>query len=39
MIKGMEILDKLAKVAVQDTDDFEKLPIETVLIETAYRTK
>ncbi|HUY35871.1 MAG TPA: peptidylprolyl isomerase [Pirellulales bacterium] len=39
LIKGMEILDKLAKVGVHDTDDFEKLPIETVLIETAYRTK
>ncbi len=39
VIKGMEILDKLAQVEVQDKDDFEKLPVETVLIETAFRTK
>ena len=39
VIKGLETLDKLAKVEVHDTDDFEKLPVETVLIETAYRTK
>jgi len=39
VIKGLETLDKLAKVKVHDTDGFEKLPVETVLIETAYRTK
>jgi peptidyl-prolyl cis-trans isomerase B (cyclophilin B) len=39
VIKGIEILDRIAKVEVRDTDGFEKMPVETVLIETAYRTK
>jgi cyclophilin family peptidyl-prolyl cis-trans isomerase len=39
VIKGMEILDKLAKVDVEQKGDFEKLPVQTVLIETAFRTK
>jgi cyclophilin family peptidyl-prolyl cis-trans isomerase len=39
VIKGIEILDKLAKVEVATKGDFEKLPVSTVLIETAFRTK
>lgn len=37
--EGQEILDKLSAVEVEDKDDFKKLPVETVLIETAYRLR
>lgn len=37
--KGMDILEKLSAVEVEDKDDFKKLPVETVLIETVYRVR
>jgi cyclophilin family peptidyl-prolyl cis-trans isomerase len=39
VVEGIEILEKLSAVEVQDKDDFEKLPVETVLIESAYRVR
>lgn len=37
--EGMEVLQKLSAVEVEDKDDFTKLPVETVLIESAYRLR
>ncbi|MGH7139440.1 MAG: hypothetical protein ACREHD_27155 [Pirellulales bacterium] len=39
MIEGLDVLEKIAAVQVEVKDDFKKLPVETVLIETAYRTR
>ncbi|HVA46420.1 MAG TPA: peptidylprolyl isomerase [Pirellulales bacterium] len=37
--EGLDVLDKISAIEVQDKDDFKKLPVETVLIETAYRVR
>lgn len=39
VIEGLEVLDQIAKVEVRDSDEFPKLPVETVLIESAYRLR
>ena len=39
VIKGMEVLDRMSRVEVQATEQFEQLPVETVLLETARRVK
>jgi peptidyl-prolyl cis-trans isomerase A (cyclophilin A) len=39
VIEGMEVLDRIAQVEVRDADEFPKLPVETVLIESAYRLR
>lgn len=39
VIKGMEVLDRMSRVEVQATEQFEQLPIETMLLETARRVK
>lgn len=37
VIAGMEVVDKMSDLEVRDTERFEKLPVETVLLETARR--
>lgn len=39
VVEGMDVLEKISGVEVVEKDDFKKLPVETVLIETAYRTR
>lgn len=39
VVEGMDVLAKISAVEVVEKDDFKKLPAETVLIETAYRTR
>lgn len=39
VVGGLEVLDKISAVEVEDKDDFQKLPVETVLIESAYRLR
>ncbi|HEV3342652.1 MAG TPA: peptidylprolyl isomerase [Pirellulales bacterium] len=39
VVEGLEVLEKISAVEVEDRDNFEKLPIETVLIESAYRLR
>jgi len=39
VIEGLEVLDQIAGTKVQATEQFEKLPVETVLIEAAYRQR
>lgn len=39
VVEGMDVLDKISTVEVAESDDFKKLPVETVLIESAYRTR
>lgn len=39
VVEGMDVLDKISTVEVAERDDFQKLPVETVLIESAYRTR
>lgn len=39
VVEGMDVLEKISAVEVREKDDFKKLPVETVLIETAYRTR
>ena len=39
VVEGLEVLEKISAVEVEDKDDFKKLPVETVLIESAYRTR
>ncbi|HUY88574.1 MAG TPA: peptidylprolyl isomerase [Pirellulales bacterium] len=39
VIKGMEVLDKMSRVQVEPTEQFEQFPVETVLLETARRTR
>lgn len=39
VIEGLETLDQIAKVEVRDSEEFPKLPVETVLIESAYRLR
>jgi cyclophilin family peptidyl-prolyl cis-trans isomerase len=39
VVEGLEVLEKISAVEVEDKDDFQKLPVETVLIESAYRAR
>ena len=39
VIKGIETVDRIGSVAVHDTDKFERIPAETVLIKSIRRTK
>lgn len=39
VIEGLEVLDQIAAVETRTTEQFEKLPVETVLIESAYRLR
>lgn len=39
VIEGLDVLDQIAKVEVRDSEEFPKLPVETVLIESAYRLR
>ncbi|HWB09504.1 MAG TPA: peptidylprolyl isomerase [Pirellulales bacterium] len=39
VVEGLEVLEKISAVEVEDRDDFKKLPVETVLIESAYRAR
>ncbi|HEX5447471.1 MAG TPA: peptidylprolyl isomerase [Pirellulales bacterium] len=39
VVEGLEVLDQIAGVEVQATEQFERLPVETVLIESAYRLR
>ncbi len=39
VIKGMEVIDKMGELEVQANEQFEKLPVETVLLETARRVQ
>lgn len=39
VIDGLDVLDEIGAVDVHDTDQFEKLPVETVLIESATRVR
>lgn len=39
VIKGMEVLDRMSRVEVQATEQFEQLPVETVLLEAARRVR
>lgn len=39
VIEGLEVLEKISAVEVEDKDDFKKIPVETVLIESAYRMR
>lgn len=39
VIGGMDVLDEISQLDVQKTEQFEKLPLETVLLETARRIK
>jgi peptidyl-prolyl cis-trans isomerase A (cyclophilin A) len=39
VVEGVEVLEKISAVEVQDKDDFKKIPVETVLIESAYRLR
>jgi cyclophilin family peptidyl-prolyl cis-trans isomerase len=37
--RGLEVIDKIAQVAVQDVEDFERTPVEKVLIESVKRIR
>jgi len=37
VIEGMEVLDRIATLPVRTTEGFDKLPVETVMIESARR--
>ena len=39
VVEGLDVLEKISAVEVEDKDDFEKLPVETVLIESAFRAR
>lgn len=39
VIKGMEVLDRMSRVEVQANEQFEQLPVDTVLLETARRVR
>lgn len=39
VIEGLEVLDQIAAVETRATEQFDKLPVETVLIESAYRLR
>jgi cyclophilin family peptidyl-prolyl cis-trans isomerase len=39
VVEGLDVLEKISVVEVEDKDDFTKLPVETVLIESAYRAR
>ena len=39
VVEGLDVLDRIAKVEVRPNDEFQNLPVETVLIESAYRTR
>lgn len=39
VIKGMDVIDQIGELQVQSTEQFEKLPVETVLLETARRVQ
>jgi cyclophilin family peptidyl-prolyl cis-trans isomerase len=39
LIGGSEVLDKLAQVKVRDTEQFQKMPVETVMVHSVYRVR
>ncbi len=39
VIEGTEIVDKISRVEVQDTEQFDRTPVKTVLLKTARRIK
>lgn len=39
VIKGLEVLDRMSRVQVEANEQFEQLPVETVLLETARRVR
>jgi cyclophilin family peptidyl-prolyl cis-trans isomerase len=39
VIKGLEVLDQMGRIEVQTTEQFEKLPVRTVLLENAWRAR
>lgn len=39
VVEGLDVLDRIAQVEVRSNDEFPKLPVETVLIESAYLTR
>lgn len=39
VIAGLEVLSKIAKVKVQDTGQFERIPVETVMINSVRRVR
>jgi cyclophilin family peptidyl-prolyl cis-trans isomerase len=39
VIKGMDVLDRMSRVEVQANEQFEQLPVDTVLLETARRVR
>jgi cyclophilin family peptidyl-prolyl cis-trans isomerase len=39
VIEGLDVLDRMGQIEVQSTEQFEKLPVETVLIESARRVR
>ena len=39
VIEGLEVLDRMGQIEVQATEQFEKLPVETVLLENARRVR
>ncbi|MEX2118115.1 MAG: peptidylprolyl isomerase [Pirellulales bacterium] len=39
VVEGLEVLDKLERIEVHGTAGFDKLPVETVLIESARRLR
>ena len=39
IIAGLDIVDKIAKVKVRDTNQFERIPVETVMIKSVRRVR
>lgn len=39
VVEGMDVVDRIAAVPVHDTSQFERLPVETVLIQSARRAR
>ena len=37
--EGMDVLDRIAKIPVHDTDKFRNLPVETVVIKSVRQVK
>ena len=39
IVEGLDVIDKISKTKVQDTDKFERIPVQTVLIKSIHRVR
>ena len=39
VVNGMDVVDKIANTQIQDTDKFDRTPVQAVVIKSVHRVK